>query len=72
MDRNVVQFCSAQWFWDQWVNSYALQVIPPRFKDRDSGVMDYREAAEVEQVRDLFFALMKDFTSVTLEQIKER
>lgn len=72
VDRKLVQFCSAQWFWDQWVNSYALQVMPRRFRDRDSAVMDYYEAKEVKRVRDIFFAVMKEFTSTAIKQIRDR
>ena len=72
VDRSFVQFCSAQWFWDQWVNSYALQVMPQRFKDQDSAVIDYHEAEEVKQARDIFFTCMKDFTSAILEQTNVR
>ena len=72
VDRSLVQFCSAQWFWDQWVNSYALQLMPQRFKDKDSAVIDYHEAEKVKQARDIFFAFMKDFTSTILEQTNVR
>lgn len=72
VDRSLVQFCSAQWFWDQWVNSYALQVMPQRFKDKDSIVTDYHEAEKVKQVRDIFFTFMKDFTATILEQTNVR
>ena len=68
VDRSLVQFCSAQWFWDQWLNSYALQVMPQRFREKDSAVIDYQEAGEVKRVRDIFVAFMKDFTSTILEQ----
>lgn len=68
VDRSLVQFCSAQWFWDQWVNSYALQVMPQKFKDKDRAVIDFHEAEKVKQTRDILFAILKDFTSKTLEQ----
>jgi len=57
--RSFVQFCSAQWFWDHLVNSYALQLMPTRFKDQDSAVIDCREAGKVQHIRDIFFAFMK-------------
>jgi hypothetical protein len=36
IDPGYVQFGSADWFWEQWVNSYTLQVDPAahRFKDQ--------------------------------------
>ena len=46
--------------------------MPQRFKDKDSAVIDYHEAGEVKQVRDIFFAFMKDFTSTILEQTNVR
>lgn len=61
IDRDKIQFCSAQWFWEQWLNSYALQVMPKRFKDRDTAQFEYAEAREIENVRDYFFVFLKDF-----------
>jgi len=69
VEQGLVQFCSAQWFWDQWVNSYALQIMPQRFKDKDSVVIDFHEAEKIKQARDIFFAYMKDFTSTILAEI---
>jgi hypothetical protein len=61
IDQDKIQFCSAQWFWDQWLNSYALQVMPERFKDRDAAQLEYVEAREIAKVRDNFFAYLEDF-----------
>lgn len=66
MAEGLVQFCSAQWFWDQWPNSYALQVIPQRFKDKDRAIIDFHEAEKIQQARDIFFAYMKDFATSQL------
>ena len=68
MEQGLVQFCSAQWFWDQWVNSYALQIMPQRFIDKDSAVLHFYEAAKIKQARDIFFAYMNDFTSTILKE----
>ena len=35
IDPANIQFCSAKWFWERQVNSYALQVEPDRFKHKD-------------------------------------
>lgn len=61
VDQDTVQFCSAQWFWDQWVNSYALQVMPRRFQDQDSAYISYHEAREIGRVRDAFYIFLKEF-----------
>ncbi len=61
INQDKIQFCSAQWFWDQWLNSYALQVIPKRFKEQDTAQLEYVEAREIAKVRDNFFAYLKDF-----------
>jgi hypothetical protein len=55
IDRENVQFCSAEWFWERQVNSYALQVEPDRFKREDKAILDYEEALKIEKVRDEFF-----------------
>jgi hypothetical protein len=61
IDRDKIQFCSAEWFWDQWINSYALQVMPKRFKEQDTAQIECTEAREIEKVRNYFFVFLKDF-----------
>ena len=61
IDRDNIQICSAQWFWDQWPNSYAIQVMPERFKKSDSAQITYAEAREIAEVRDACFAYLDDF-----------
>ena len=39
IDIENIQFCSAEWFWERQVNSYALQVEPDRLKDKDNGYL---------------------------------
>jgi len=59
--QDKIQFCSAQWFWEQWSNTYVLQVMPKRFKDLDTAQIEYAEAREIKNIRDNFFAFLKDF-----------
>ncbi len=51
-----IQFCCAEWFWKKQVNSYALQVEPDRFKRKDSAILNYKDALQIEKVRNAFFA----------------
>lgn len=55
IDPESIQFCSAEWFWKRQVNSYALQVEPDRFKCQDTALLDYREALQVERIRNEFY-----------------
>jgi hypothetical protein len=55
IDPEYVQFCSADWFWERQVNSYALQVEPERFKNRDQVMVDHQEARHIQRTRDRFF-----------------
>ena len=55
-----VQFGSADWFWERWPNSYALQVEPTRFMTRDRAVVDHSEALHIQHSRDLFFGRVKE------------
>ncbi len=55
IDPKNIQFCCAEWFWNRQVNSYALQVEPDRFKNKDSVMLDYKEALCVEKIRNDFF-----------------
>ena len=55
IDPAYVQFGSADWFWNQAVNSYAVQVVPDRWKCHDTATVDFEEAVHIESVRDRFF-----------------
>jgi hypothetical protein len=59
IDPENIQFCSAEWFWERQVNSYALQVEPDRFKHKDKAILDYREALHVEKIRNECFVQLK-------------
>ena len=62
IDRTYIQFGCAEWFWEQQVNSYALQVEPERYKKKDSVFIGYQEALHVQKVRDEFFGELKRVT----------
>jgi len=55
IDPENIQFCCAEWFWKKQVNSYALQVEPDRFKQKDTAILDYKEALNIEKIRNEFF-----------------
>lgn len=50
-----VQFGSADWFWKQWVNSYALQVEPTAHQYKDEAILEPAEAFQTQRVRNHFF-----------------
>ncbi|MDJ0621874.1 MAG: hypothetical protein QNJ17_02845 [Desulfocapsaceae bacterium] len=50
-----IQFGSAEWFWQQQINSYVLQVEPHRFRDEDKVTVEYSEAIFIEKTRNNFF-----------------
>ena len=60
IDPDYIQFCSATWFWERQVNSYALQVEPDRYKDKDKVKLDYHEALHIQTVRAMFFTGLKE------------
>jgi len=60
IDLENIQFCCAEWFWKRQVNSYALQVEPNRFKNKDTAILDYREALHIENVRNKFFVQLQE------------
>lgn len=55
IDPDYVQFGSPDWFWERHLNSYALQVEPDRFANKDVAHIEHHEALRVQQVRDCFF-----------------
>jgi hypothetical protein len=59
LDPEYIQFGSAEWFWKRQVNSYALQVEPQRFKQKDTCLVTYAEALHLEKVKQSFFIQLK-------------
>ena len=59
-DPENIQLCCAEWFWKRQVNSYALQVQPERFKHKDKAMLDYREALQIEKIRNEFFFRLRE------------
>ncbi len=55
-----IQFCSAEWFWERQVNSYAIQVEPDRFKDKDRAILNYDEAIKIEKIKNEFFVQLQE------------
>jgi hypothetical protein len=60
IDPQNIQFCCAEWFWKKQVNSYVLQVEPDRFKHEDRAILDYKEALNIEKIRNKFFVRLKE------------
>ena len=60
VDSGYVQFGSPGWFWCEHPNSYALQVEPERFRDKDEALVGYNEALRIQQVRNEFFERLRD------------
>jgi hypothetical protein len=60
IDPDNIQFCCATWFWEGQVNSYALQVEPDRYKDKDQVTLDYHEARHIETVRNAVFSTLEE------------
>ena len=59
IDPDYVQFSCADWFWEQQVNSYALQVEPERYKTKDKITVNFQEALHIEKVRNEFFGKLE-------------
>ena len=55
VDPGYVQFGSADWFWEQWVDSYTLQVEPAAHRFKDQAALATGEALHTQRVRDRFF-----------------
>jgi len=54
-----VQFGSADWFWERWVNSYALQVEPIGHQLEDEFILEPTEGTCIQMARDLFFTELR-------------
>ena len=60
LDAGYVQFGSPGWFWEQYPNSYALQVEPERFQLQDRAAVPHDEALHVQSVRNRFFVSLRE------------
>jgi hypothetical protein len=60
IDPQNIQFGCAEWFWKRQVNSYALQVQPDRFKQKDSAILEYEEALQIQKIRNAFFVQLRE------------
>ena len=70
VDPVYIQFGSADWFWNQFPNSYVLQVEPPQYMQKDEAILEYSEAKHVQSVRDQFFIELRNRLSDWLEKLK--
>ena len=60
IDPQNVQFCCAEWFWKNQVNSYVLQVEPEKFKHQDTAILNIEEALHIERIRNEFFVSLEE------------
>lgn len=68
LDPEYVQFGCAEWFWTRQVNSYALQVEPQRFKQKDTCMVEYKEALHLEKIKQSFFVQLEQRIRETHER----
>jgi hypothetical protein len=55
IDPENIQLCCTEWFWKRQINSYALQVEPYRIKRKDTALVGFKEALQIEKLRNVFF-----------------
>lgn len=63
LDPSNVQFGSADWFWEQWPNSYVLQVEPAAQRFGDQATLAHAEALHVETLRGTFFDRLRELVA---------
>ncbi len=62
IDREYVQFGSADWFWERHLNTFVLQVEPERFQYEDEALVEWEEALRLEQIKTLFFEKLSELS----------
>lgn len=72
VDKEYVQFASPGWFWEQYPNSYGLQVEPKRFRFQDRAVLPCNEARHVQTVRDQFFVRLREVVDAARREFDGR
>jgi hypothetical protein len=55
LNPDYIQFGSADWFWEQMINTYCIQLEPDWMKTQDSGMISQKEALLIEKLRPIFF-----------------
>lgn len=63
-----VQFGSADWFWERWPNSYALQVEPVAHQMKDEVSLEAAEAVHTQRARHHFFTELRALLAAELRQ----
>ena len=71
IDPTRIQFGSADWVWERYLNSYVLQVEPLRYRNRDEAILDVKETKHVQTARDVFFKEMRNIVRVNPVKITE-
>jgi len=66
IDPSYVQFGSPDWFWEQRVNSYALQVEPIAHQLKDEAILEISEALATQRVRNLFFSELREMLTAEM------
>lgn len=66
IDPKYIQFGCAEWFWEQQVNSFALQVEPERYSTKDNAFIEYKEALHIEIIRYKFYEKLKDIIKIKI------
>ena len=67
IDPEFIQFGSAGWFWEQWPNSFALQVEPSVSLCEDEVLLASGEARYIQGLRDRFFVALRILLQKELE-----
>ena len=70
LDPEYIQFGSADWFWKRYINSFALQLEPARFKRKDEAILEHTEALHIQQQRGPFFSELRDLLTNQLKAYK--
>lgn len=66
IDPAFIQFGSADWFWNRFVNSYVLQVEPVAHMGKDEIILEAMETRHIQVVRDLFFEELRNLACMNL------
>jgi hypothetical protein len=72
IDADFIHFGSPEWFWEQRVNSYVLQVEPIADKFKDEALLDIAGALHTQRVRDLFFKELRQLMAGEIRAHAER
>jgi len=71
IDKDYIQFGSADWFWERQLNSFVLQVEPTEYKYEDRALINWEKAIHIDKTRQILFKELKHLLSEEISKVEK-